>query len=109
MATIFKLKISKDARRDLRKLYDYIAENFLAPETAEAQAARIVNAIRSLVQFPLRYKLCDDDLLRKENIRLFHVNKYNVFYTVHEESAIVEILRIAHGSMNISRLFMINN
>lgn len=109
MATIFKVKISKDAKRDLRKFYEYIAENFRAPETAEAQTARIVNAIRSLAQFPLRYKLCDDDLLRKENIRLFHVNKYNVFYTVHEESAIVEILRIAHGSMDVSRIFKINN
>ncbi len=109
MATIFKLKMTDDAKRDLRHLNEYIAEKFRAPETAKAQTDRIVRAVRSLVQFPLRYKLCDNDLLRKENIRSFHVNKYSVFYTVHEDSSIVEIVRILQGSMDISRLFMINN
>ena len=106
---IFRISYSKLARNDLGNVYRYIAFALKSPETAKDQVNRIRTQIDSLEKFPLCYKLCDDDLLRKENIRLFHVNKYNVFYIVHEESATVEILRIAHGSMDVSRIFMINN
>lgn len=41
------------ARRDLRDIYEYIADELLVPETAAGQTRRIMKEIRSLVEMPM--------------------------------------------------------
>ena len=45
------------ARQDLRDIYEYIALELFAPETATGQTQRIMKTIRSLEEMPMRHQL----------------------------------------------------
>lgn len=49
------------ARRDLRGIYEYIAYDLLAPETAVGQIRRIIKEIRTLDELPMRFRLYDEE------------------------------------------------
>lgn len=57
----WKIKYTKQARQDLRDVYEYIADSLLVPETASKQSDRIMKAIRSLEEMPMRYPLYSDE------------------------------------------------
>ncbi|MCM1247737.1 MAG: type II toxin-antitoxin system RelE/ParE family toxin [Lachnoclostridium sp.] len=56
------------ARRDLRGLYAYIADELCAPETAARQVGRIMEGIHSLSEMPMRYRLYDAQEPRRKTI-----------------------------------------
>ena len=95
MAIIFKVIMSDKAMRDLRELNDYIAEQFRAPETAENQTRRIIRAVQSLENFPMRYRLYDPE--NHPNVRFFPVDNYLIFYRVDENFKTVNIDRILYN------------
>ena len=52
----FEIELSEKADRDLRNIFLYIAIDLGVPETAEKQIERLWNAMRSLNEFPERYR-----------------------------------------------------
>ena len=51
---IFHVAYSAEARQDLRDIYEYIAYELLAPEATDGQTERIMKAVLSLEQIPMR-------------------------------------------------------
>ena len=59
------------ARRDLRDIYEYIAYELLAPETAAGQTQRIMKEIRALDEMPMRFRLYEEEPWHSEGLRFF--------------------------------------
>ncbi|MCM1569281.1 MAG: type II toxin-antitoxin system RelE/ParE family toxin [Roseburia sp.] len=49
------------ARQDLRDIYEYMALELLAPETATRQTQRIMKTIRSLEEIPMCHQLYEEE------------------------------------------------
>lgn len=99
----WSVKYSDRARRDLREIYEYIAYELLAPETAAGQAARIMKEIRSLEEMPMRYRLYDEEPWHTQGLRFFPVNSYLIFYLPNEMECFVTVARIMYGGRDIRK------
>ena len=94
---------SARARQDLRDIYEYIAYELLAPESALGQTGRIMKQIRSLEEMPFRHRLCEDEPWHSQGLRFFPVDNYLVFYLPSEADQTVTIVLIMYGGRDISR------
>ncbi len=99
----WSVKYSDRARQDLRGIYEYIAYELLAPETAAGQAARIMKEIRSLEEMPMRYRLFDEEPWHTQGLRFFPVNNYLIFYLPNEMESSVTVARIMYGGRDIRK------
>ena len=99
---IFYVAYSAEARQDLRDIYEYIAYELLVPETATGQTERIMKAIRSLEQIPMRHRLYEEEPWHSQGLRVLPVDNYLVFYLPDEISATVSIIRIMYGGKDIA-------
>ena len=100
---IFHVAYSAEARQDLRDIYEYIACELLVPETAAGQTERIMKAIRSLEQMPMRHRLYEEEPWHSQGLRVLPVDNYLVFYLPDENSATVNIIRIMYGGRDIDK------
>lgn len=91
------------AKRDLRDIYEYIAYELLAPETAAGQTQRIMKGIRALDEMPMRFRLYEEKPWHREGLRFFPVDNYLVFYLPDETKNTVSIVRIMYGGRDICR------
>jgi toxin ParE1/3/4 len=101
----YKLQYSAEARQDLRDIYNYIALELLMPDTATKQIRRIMDAVKSLDEMPMRYSLYRNKSWNNREIRFIPVNNYIILYLPDEEKQIVNIVRIMYGGMDISEQF----
>ena len=92
-----------DAIRDLQEIRGYISDVLRAPETAERQVIRIMDAAESLDHMPLRHRLCDYEPLRSQGFRILPVDNYLVLYLPDESQGSVAISRVIYGSRDIER------
>lgn len=99
----YKIFYTAAAKRDLRGIYSYIAEELLVPDTAAGQVQRIMKEIRSLEEMPMRYRLYDDEPWHGLGLRFFPVDNYLVFYLPDENTNTVRIVRIMYGGRDIRR------
>ena len=53
----YKVEITKEALSDMEAIYEYIANDLLAPEYAIGQYNRIAKAILKLSYFPEKYRV----------------------------------------------------
>lgn len=100
---IFDVSYSEEARQDLRDIYEYIAYELLAPETAAGQTERIMKAVRSLEQMPMRQRLYEEEPWHSHGVRVLPVDNYLVFYLPDETNAAVRIIRIMYGGRDIEK------
>ena len=100
---IFHVAYSAEARQDLRDIYEYIACELLVPETAAGQTERIMKAIRSLEQMPMRHRLYEEEPWHSQGLRVLPADNYLVFYLPDENSATVNIIRIMYGGRDIDK------
>lgn len=100
---IFHVAYSAEARQDLRDIYEYIAYELLVSETAVGQTERIMKAIRSLEQMPMRHRLYEEEPWHRQGLRVLPVDNYLVFYLPDENSATVNIIRIMYGGRDIDK------
>ncbi|MDE6750943.1 MAG: type II toxin-antitoxin system RelE/ParE family toxin [Lachnospiraceae bacterium] len=89
------------ARKDLRDIYEYIALELFVPETAAGQTQRIMKAIRSLEEMPMRHRLYGEEPWHSQGIRFFPVDNYLIFYLPEEPQNTVNIVRIMYGGRDI--------
>jgi len=92
-----------DAQEDLQGIYDYISDVLLAPETAEKQTDRIMDAADSLDHMPLRHRLYDHEPWRSKGLRVLPVDNYMLFYLPNEVDRAVAIIRIMYGGRDFER------
>lgn len=91
------------ARRDLRRIYEYIAYDLLAPETAVGQIRRIIKEIRTLDELPMRFRLYDEEPWCSVGLHFFPVDNYLVFYLPDEPNNTVSIVRIMFSGRDVRR------
>lgn len=96
------IQYTKRAEQDLNDIYNYISFTLQAPQTAINLMERIFKSVRSLADFPLRKPLYQEEPWHSQGLRFMPVDNYLVFYQADKGNQIVRILRIMHGSRDIS-------
>lgn len=91
------------ARKDLRDIYEHIALELLVEETATGQTRRIMQAIRSLEEMPMRHRLYEEEPWHSQGVRFLPVDNYLIFYLPVELKNTVNIIRIMYGGRDVSR------
>ena len=95
----YQIRITDKALADMAAIYEYIAENLLAPETALKQYNRIAEGIESLDEFPNRCQLFESLPERDMGFRQLLVDNYSVIYVVEDDC--VTVLRVLYSSSDI--------
>lgn len=94
----YKVQITDRALSDMEEIYNYIAEQLQAPETAMEQYNRIADAIETLDVFPERIKLMETEE-RELQLRQMPVDNFLVFFHVREERVIITNVLYSAGDI----------
>ena len=97
----YKVSYTESAKRDIREIYEYIANHLLEPNTAAEQVSRIQEGIFKLEENPERYKIYDNEPWKSKELRYFPVDNYEIFYVVNSDN--VFVVRIMYGGMDINK------
>lgn len=100
--TEWKIVYTENALRDLRDIYEYIAFSLLEPKVAQNQYDRIISAIDSLEQLPLRHRVYEDEPWHSKGLRILTISNYIVFYLPNQENETVAVVRIMYGGRNLA-------
>ena len=96
----YHIEITRRAKEDIIDTGDYITYTLLEPQTAQNFVKGLRKAISSLHDFPQRYPLVDDPILRLQRIRCMPYKNYFVFYEIVESFCVVQILRVGYNRRN---------
>ena len=97
--THYKIHITDEALNDMESIYEYIAEELLAPDTAMGQYNRIADAIETLDQMPERIKLMESEPERTRGLRRLIVDNYAVFFIIADD--VVIVTNVLYGASDI--------
>ena len=95
----YRVLITDEALNDMESIYEYIAEELLAPDTAMGQYNRIADAIETLDQMPERIKLMESEPEKTRGLRKLIVDNYAVFFIVEDDTVIVS--NVLYGASDI--------
>lgn len=99
----FDVRISKQADRDLRDIFEYIAYDLLSPENAVGQLERLEDAISKLDNMPEKYRRYDREPWKSRGLRVFPVDNYLVFYVPNMDIQVVTVIRVMYGGRDVNR------
>lgn len=85
----YRVRITKEALRDMEDIYNYIASALQAPENAMRQYNRLADAVESLKEMPDRFRLFDVEPWRSRGMHRMNVDNYSVFYFIRAEDVTV--------------------
>jgi plasmid stabilization system protein ParE len=97
-ASTIKLAFSTEARRDLKGIQDYIADELESPQTALKVIDKILDRIERLFSFPDSGTLLSPQIKFPTNYRYVRAANYLIFYR-HENNQIF-VDRIIHNKRN---------
>lgn len=95
----YEVKITGRALSDMAAIYDYIADQFHAPDTAMKQYDRIADAIASLDTFPNRCKPFESSPERELGMRQLMIDNYSAIYVVEGDRVVVQ--RVLYSASDI--------
>ena len=93
----YDIHITRAAERDLNSAADYIEFVLLNPQAADDLLDEAESRIGELSNFPEKFAVVDDPVLKSWGIRFTLVKNYMAFYTVSEEEKRVYIVRFLYG------------
>lgn len=99
----FRINYTNKALSDLDGIYDYISFTLKEPSIAENLIKCILQSVRSLEEMPNRHRLCDEEVLRNQNIRIMPVKNYIIAYVADDKKKTVSVLRVMYGGRDISK------
>lgn len=97
----WKVVYTEQAERDLRNIFEYVANNLLVPEVARSQLRRILDAVAKLKDMPFRYHLYEKEPWHSKGLRVLPIDNYLAFYLPVEAKMIVAVIRIMYGGRDI--------
>lgn len=100
----FTVKLSEQADKDLRSIYEYIAYDLQSPDNALGQLNRLETMIFSLANMPKRYRKYGKEPWHSRGLRIVPVDNYVVLYIPDMETETVTIIRVVYGGQDIERL-----
>ena len=98
-----KYQLTRSAKRDLEKIYDYIAEDNV--RAAGRMIERFSTAFRKLAETPGLGHLRED--LTSEPFRFWAVGPYLIVYL--EKSEPLQILRVIHAARDVQSILEENS
>lgn len=101
----WNIAVTPEFRDDIRNIYAYISCELLEPEIAKNVADRILKAVASLSELPLRHPLYEKEPWYSRGLRKMSVGNYVVFYLTNEESSTVIVLHVFYAGRNIEKCF----
>lgn len=90
----YNLYITRQAERDIQAAADYIEFDLYDPKASDDLLDEVERSISDIVEFPLKYRLADDPVLKSRGIRCFVIKNYLVFYVVEDQT--IYIVRFLH-------------
>jgi len=93
----YSIDFTKEAKRDLDNIDNYISNRLFAPLSAERIIKNISKSIAKLSHMPFRRPIVHDERLADKGIRMLHVKSYIVVFIINENAKIINILRILHN------------
>lgn len=97
----YKVKINPKAIRELDSIYDYIANEKLAPENAGGQIDRIKRAVLSLDTFPQSHQKRNVGRYAGKGYRQLLINNYVVIFRIDETDKTVYVVTIQYQGRNL--------
>ena len=93
----YEIYITRAAEKDLNSALDYIEYVLLNPQAADDLLENVEKEIQELSDFPEKYALIDDPVLKAWGVRYTVIKNYLAFYVVSEEEYKVFIVRFLSG------------
>jgi toxin ParE1/3/4 len=87
----FKVLLSDQALSDLSEIVEYIAGE--SPEAATEVGQSLIGHVKILQSFPY----IGTPVPRRRKMRKLYHTPYNIYYRIHENRRVVEILHFWHG------------
>lgn len=97
----YEVVISDQAELDARRIYEYIAFEKLAPETASALIDRIEEQILNLDEMPYRFREYDREPWKSRGLRIMPIENYIVCYIPSDDDMTVTVIRIFYSGQNV--------
>lgn len=98
------VRISDQAEKDLRSIFEYIAFELQSVQNAVGQLDRLETAIASLSEMPERWIRYDKEPWFSRGLRRMVVDNYLVFYIPDKDDRTVTIIRVMYGRMDVDRV-----
>lgn len=100
---IYEIKMTPEAKSDLRSIFEYIAFDLQSIQSASGQLNRLEKSIASLDQMPERFRLYEKEPWHSRNLRTMPVDNYVVFYIPDSENKLVTVIRVMYGGRDADR------
>ena len=97
----YKVKINPRAIRELDHIYEYIANEKLAPENAKGQIDRIKKAILSLDTFPQAHQERNEGRYTGKGYRQLLIDNYIAIFRIDEPHKTVYVVTIQYQGQNL--------
>lgn len=97
----YEVRLTPDAKADLRSIFEYIAYDLQSIQNAAGQLDRLELGIKSLEQMPERFRLYGKEPWRSRNLHIMPIDNYLVFYIPTHEKSIVTVIRVIYGGRDI--------
>ena len=97
----YKVKVNPRAIHELDHIYEYIANEKLAPENAKGQVDRIKKSILSLDTFPQSHQERDEGRYAKKGYRQLLIDNYIAIFRIDEPSKTVYVITIQYQGRNL--------
>ena len=97
----YKVKINPKAIRELDSIYQYIANEKLAPENAKGQIDRIKKAILNLDSFPESHQERNEGRYAEKGYRQLLIDNYIIIFRIDETCKVVYVVTIQYQGRNL--------
>ena len=98
---IYEIKLSEQADKDLREIFEYIAFDLQSLENASGQLDRLEEHISKLHTMPARYPKYEKEPWKSRELRVLPVDNYLIFYISNSDKKIVTVIRVMYSGMDI--------
>jgi plasmid stabilization system protein ParE len=101
---MYSIEISEPAENDLRDIILYISSQLSAPMTVMTMVDTIEEALLGLSEMPQKSPAVRDDRLVSMGYRKLLIKNYVVFFTIDEQSQVVNLERILYARRDWLRI-----
>ncbi len=97
----YKVKVNPRAIRELHNIYEYIANDKLAPENTKEQVDRIKKAILSLDTFPQSHQERNEGRYAEKGYRQLLIDNYIAIFRIDEPHKTVYVVTVQYQGRNL--------
>jgi toxin ParE1/3/4 len=92
----YEVKVTRQARGQMREIALYIANECCAPEAAQNLLDKLEESINDLAEMPKRHSLVDKEPWRSEGVRKVIVKNFLIYFWVDGENMKVQVVAVIY-------------